>query len=162
MNRTPWTVEEELARLKAEITEKQAEPPGPERGSPPEDDNRGQQIQGHHNVQVAGDLTVHARTAVNPNHPDALRCPQCRALTYQRSERCVECHFNLRHHRFERARKEKRRRLMHMILVCGIPGLLMVFAGTTFFAGTEMLYFLGVGGGLLVAAGLAALRLAQI
>ncbi len=162
MNRTPWTVEEELAHLKDEITEKQAEPPGPECGCPPQDDNPSQHIQGHHNVQVAGDLTVHARATVNPNHPDALRCPQCRSLTYQRSERCVECHFDLRHHRIERARKEKRRRLMHMIGFCGIPGLLIVFTGKTFFAGQDVLYFLGVGGGLLAAGALAALRLAQI
>ncbi|MHB8347984.1 MAG: hypothetical protein ACYDHM_12580 [Acidiferrobacterales bacterium] len=161
MNRTPWTVEEELARLKAEIQEKQTEPPGPEH-SDSREDGPPQQIQGHHNVQVAGDLTVHARKEVNPNHPDAIRCPQCQGLTYQRSDCCAECHFNLRHHRIERARKEKTRRLMHMIVLCGIPGLLMVFAGTKFFAGAEMLYFLGVGGGLLGAAALAALRLAQI
>ena len=161
MNRTPWTVEEELARLQAEIQEKQGEAP-PERGSPPQDDSHHQHIQGHHNVQVAGDLTVHARAAVNPNHPDALRCPQCRSLTYQRSERCVECNFNLHNHRIERARKEKIRRLTRMIVLCGIPGLLMVFAGTKFFAGHDVRYFLGVGGGLLAAAALAALRLAQI
>ncbi|MDA8255534.1 MAG: hypothetical protein M0Z99_07860 [Betaproteobacteria bacterium] len=84
MNRTPWTVEEELSRLKAEIQEKQGEAP-PERGTSREDGPQ-QQIQGHHNVQVAGDLTVHARKEVNPNHPDALRCPQCQGLTYRRSD----------------------------------------------------------------------------
>ncbi len=161
MNRTPWTVEEELARLKAEITEKQAEPPGPERRCPPQDDNPSQHIQGHHNVQVGGDFTVHARKEVNPNHPDAIRCPQCRSLTYQRSDCCTECHFNLRHHRIERARREKTRRLTRMILLCGIPGLLILFTGTTFFAGQDVLYFWGVGGALLAAAGLAALRMVQ-
>ncbi len=160
MNRTPWTVEEELARLKEEIQEKQGEAP-PERGTPRQDGPQ-QQIQGHHNVQVAGDLTVHARKEVNPNHPDTLRCPQCQELTYKFSDRCTECHFNLRDDRIERARTEKTRRLTHLILLCGIPGLLMVFAGTTFFAGHGVRYFLGVGGGLLAAAVLAALRLAQI
>ena len=160
MNRTPRTVEEELSRLKAEIQEKQNESP-PARNDAREDGPQ-QQIQGHHNVQVGGDLTVHARKAVNPNHPDAIRCPQCQALTYQRSDWCAECHFNLRHHRFERARTEKKRRLLNMTLLCGIPGLLILFTGTTFFVGTNQLYFLGVGGILLAAAALAALRLAQI
>ena len=68
MNRTPWTVEEELARLKDEIKEKQTEPPGPEQ-STPRDDNPGQEIRGHHNVMVGGDLTVHAPRDVDPNHP---------------------------------------------------------------------------------------------
>jgi len=94
--------------------------------------------------------------------PQAIRCTQCRGLTYQRSERCTNCNFNLHHHRIERARKEKRRRLMHMILFCGIPGLLIIFTGTKFFAGHDVLYFLGAGGGLLLAAMLAALRIAQI
>ncbi|MHB8580528.1 MAG: hypothetical protein ACYDA4_11815 [Ignavibacteriaceae bacterium] len=161
MNRTPWTVEEELSRLKEEIREKQTEPPRPER-STPRDDNPRQHIRGHHNVQVGGDLTVHARSAVNPNHPDAIRCPQCQGLTYQRSDSCTECHFNLRNHRIERARTEKRRRLMDMMLCCGIPGLLIVFAGTKYFAGPEELYFLVVGGGLLVAVALAALRFVQL
>ncbi len=162
MNRTPWTVEEELARLKEEIKEKQTEPPGPECSSPPQDDNPSQHIQGHHNVQVGGDLTVHARNEVNPNHPEAIRCPQCQGLTYQRSERCAECQFNLRAYRIDRARKEKTRRLTHLIGFCGIPGLLLVVTGTTFFAGQDVLYFLGVGGSLLMATALAALRLVQL
>ena len=160
MNRTPWTVEEELSRLKAEIQEKQGESP-PEH-SDSRKDGPPQQIQGHHNVQVGGDLTVHAHKEVNPNHPEAIRCPQCRALTYQRSDRCAECQFNLREYRIERARTEKTRRLTRLILFCGIPGLLLVFTGTKFFAGTGQLYFLGVGGGLLAAAALAALRLVQL
>ena len=160
MNRTPWTVEEELLRLKAEIQEKQGESP-PERSTSKED-SPPQHIQGHHNVQVGGDLTVHARSAVNPNHPEAIPCPQCRALTYQRSDRCAECQFNLREYRIERARTEKTRRLTHLILFCGIPGLLLVFTGTTFFADHGVLYFLGVGGSLLMAAALAALRLVQL
>ena len=160
MNRTPWTVEEELSRLKAEIQEKQTESP-PERSTSKED-SPPQHIQGHHNVQVGGDLTVHARNAVNPNHPEAIRCPQCQGLTYRRSDSCAECHFNLRHHRVERARQEKRRRLLNMMLLCGIPGLLLVFTGTKFFGGTDQLYFLGVGGSLLLAPTLAALRLAQV
>jgi len=161
MNRTPWTVEEELSRLKEEIREKQTEPPSPER-STPRDDNPRQHIQGHHNVQVGGDFTVHARKEVNPDHPEAIRCPQCQKLTYQLSDRCAECHFNLRDYHIERASKEKRRRLMNMILCCGVPGLLIFFTGTKFFAGHDVLYFLGVGGGLLSAAALAALRMAQV
>ena len=160
MNRTPWTVEEELSRLKAEIQEKQGESP-PERSDSREDSPQ-QQIQGHHNVQVGGDLTVHARSAVNPNHPEAIRCPQCQGLTYRRSDSCAECQFNLREYRIDRARTEKTRRLTHLILFCGIPGLLLVFTGTTFFAGHGVLYFLGVGGSLLMAAALAALRLVQL
>ena len=161
MNRTPWTVDEELSRLKEEIKENQAEPPKLER-STPRDSGLHQQIQGHHNVQVGGDLTVHAHREVNPNHPEAIRCPQCQGLTYQRSDWCAECHFNLRDFQVERARKEKTRRLTRMILLCGIPGLLIIFAGTRYFAGTEMRYFLWAGGGLLVAAALAALRRAQL
>ncbi|MHB8388291.1 MAG: hypothetical protein ACYDBH_01765 [Acidobacteriaceae bacterium] len=160
MNRTPWTVEEELSRLKAEIQEKQGELP-PERSTSRED-GPPQHIQGHHNVQVGGDLTVHARNEVNPNHPEAIRCPQCQGLTYQRSDRCAECQFNLRAYRIDRARSEKTRRLTHLIGFCGIPGLLLVVTGTTFFAGQDVQYFLGVGGALLAAAALAALRLAQI
>ncbi len=161
MNRTPWTVDEELSRLKEEIREKQAEPPNPERNTP-RDNGPEQHIRGHHNVQVGGDLTVHAHNTVNPDHPEAIRCPQCQGLTYQRSDRCTECHFNLREYRIERARKEKRRRLMNMILCCGVPGLLIIFTGTKFFAGHDVLYFLGVGGGLLLAAMLAARRFVQI
>ncbi len=143
MNRTPWTVEEELSRLKAEIQEKQGEsPPGRIKSR---EDGPQQQIQGHHNVQLGGDLTVHARKEVNPNHPEAIRCPQYRALTYRRSGWCAECHFNLRDDRIELAKKEKRRRLLNMILFCGIPGLLILFTGTTFFAGTNQLYLFGVG-----------------
>ena len=160
MNRTPWTVEEELLRLKAEIQEKQGESP-PERSTSKED-SPPQHIQGHHNVQVGGDLTLLAGSPVDPHHPDAIRCPQCRQLTYQRSERCTECHFNLSGYRVERARKEKTRRLTHLILFCGIPGLLLVFTGTTFFADHGVLYFLGVGGSLLMAAALAVLRLVQL
>ena len=160
MNRTPWTVDEELSRLKAEIQEKQGESP-PERSTSKED-SPPQHIQGHHNVQVGGDLTVHAHKEVNPNHPEAIRCPQCHGLTYQRSDRCAECQFNLREYRIERARTEKTRRLTRLILFCGIPGLLLVFTGTTFFAGHGVLYFLGVGGSLLIAAALAALRLVQL
>ena len=160
MNRTPWTVDEELSRLKAEIQEKQNESP-PARSDAREDGPQ-QQIQGHHNVQVGGDLTVHARKEVNPNHPEAIRCPQCQGLTYQRSDRCAECQFNLREYRIDRARTEKTRRLTHLILFCGIPGLLLVFTGTTFFAGHGVLYFLGVGGSLLMAVALAALRLVQL
>ena len=160
MNRTPWTVDEELSRLKAEIQEKQGELP-PERSTSREDCPP-QQIHGHHNVQVGGDLTIHPPTAVDPNHPQAIRCPQCQGLTYQRSDRCAECQFNLSEYRIERARTEKTRRLTHLILCCGIPGLLLLFMGTKFFAGTGQLYFLGVGGGLLVVAAMAALRLARI
>ena len=160
MNRTPWTVDEELSRLKAEIQEKQGESP-PERSTSKED-GPPQHIQGHHNVQVGGDLTIHARSAVNPNHPEAIHCPQCQHLTYRRSDRCTECHFNLSGYRIERARKENTRRLTRLILFCGIPGLLLVFAGTAFFAGHGVPYFLGVGGSLLMAAALAALRLVRL
>ena len=111
---------------------------------------------------MGGDLTVHARKEVNPNHPEAIRCPQCQGLTYQRSDRCAECQFNLREYRIERAKREKTRRLTRLILFCGIPGLLLLFTGTKFFAGTGQLYFLGVGGGLLAAAALAALRIVQL
>ena len=160
MNRTPWTVDEELSHLKEEIKEKQSESP-PERRRSREDGPQ-QQIQGHHNVQVAGDLTIRPRREINPNHPNAIRCPQCRALTYRRSGWCAECHFNLRDDRIESTKKEKRRRLMNMMWCCGIPGLFIIFAGTRYFAGPEMRLFLYVGGGLLVAAALAALRRAQV
>ncbi len=162
MTRTPWTVEEELSRLKAEIRERQAEPPRSDRSSPPTEDGPPQRIHGHHNVQVGGDLTVHAHTAVDPDHPEAIRCPQCQGLTYRRSDRCTECQFNLRHHRIELARHAKARRLISMILCCGVSGLLVVLAGMKFFAGTGQLYFLEVGGALLAAAALAALRIAQL
>ena len=161
MNRTPWTVDEELSRLKEEIKENQAEPPKLER-STPRDSGLHQQIQGHHNVQMGGNLTVHARSAVDQNHPNAIHCPQCRALTYRRSEWCAERNFNLRNHRIELARKEKKRRLMNMILCCSVPGLLIVFTGTKYFDGNDVLYFLGAGGSLLAAAGLAALRRTQL
>ena len=161
MNRTPWTVDEELSRLKAEIQEHQAEGSPAWRAGSNEDRPR-QQIQGHHNVQVAGDLTVHARSAVDPNHPEAIPCPQCRALTYRRSDWCVECNFHLRNHRIERARKEKRRRLTHMMGCCGIPGLLINLRGNKVLCWSRNAVFLGVGGGLLAATGLAALRRAQI
>ncbi len=161
MSREQWNVDEELSRLKEAIRESQAEPPKLER-STPGDDGPQQQIQGNHNVQVGGDLTVHARTAVDPNHPEAIRCPQCQGLTYQRSEWCAERHFNLRNHRIERARQEKRRRLLNMILWCSVPGLLIVFTETKYFDGNDVLYFLRAGGGLLAAAGLAALRRTQL
>ncbi len=162
MNRTPWTVDEELSRLKEAIKETQNEPLGPGQCLPPPDDNPSQQIRGHHNVQVGGDLTVHAPRDVDPNHPEAIRCPQCQGPTYRHADWCAECHFNLRNHRIERARTEKIRRLTRMIVLCGIPGLLIVFTGTKIFAGDDVLYFLGVGGALIAAAALAALRLAKI
>ena len=161
MNRTPWTVDEELSRLKAEIKDKQTEPPNSEWGTPREDGPH-QQIQGHHNVQVAGDLTVHAHTAADPNHPQAIPCPRCRALTYRRSDSCAHCRINLSGYRLEQANREKRRRLGTVIWVCGVPGFLCVVAGTQYFSGTVGLYGLWVGGALLAAAGLAALRIRQI
>lgn len=97
-------------------------------------------------------------SAVNPSHPDAIRCPQCQELTYQHSDWCADCNFNLRDYRIERAKKEKRRRLTNVMLFCSIPGLLIAFIGTRYFAGTEALYFLGVGGNLLAAA----VRIGQI
>ncbi|MHB8453699.1 MAG: hypothetical protein ACYDDO_03170 [Acidiferrobacterales bacterium] len=161
MSREQWNVDEELSRLKEEIKEKQGEPPNPERRESM-DDSLQQHIQGNHNVQVAGDFTVHARRAVDPNHPQAIRCPQCQGLAYQRSDWCADCNFNLRDYRIERAKKEKRRRLTNMMLFCSIPRLFIIFAGTRYFAGIKALYFLGVGGSLLAVAVLAAVRIGQI
>ena len=161
MNRTPWTVDDELSRLKTEIQEHQAEGAPAGRAGPNEDRPR-QQIQGHHNVQVAGDLTVQAHSRVDPRHPGAIRCPQCRHWTYRRSDSCAQCHFNLSGYRLEQANREKRRRLGTVIGVCGIPGFLCVVAGTQYFGGAVGLYGLWVGGVLLAGAGLAALRIRQI
>ena len=161
MSREQWNVDEELSRLKEATRESQAKPPKLGR-STPGDDGPQQQIQGNHNVQVGGDLTVHAYTAVDPNHPQATPRPQCRALTYRRSDSCAHCHFNLSGYRLEQANREKRRRLGTVIWVWGVPGFLCVVAGTQYFSGTVGLYGLWVGGALLAAAGLAALRIRQI
>ena len=163
MPHEPWTVDQELSRLGEAIQDQQKRDPdtGSESGKTADNPPR-QQIHGSRNIQVGGDLTLLGTSPVDPHHPDAMRCPQCQHLTYRRSDRCTQCHFNLSGYRIERARKEKRRRLLNMILSCGIPGLLILFTGTKYFAGTEMRYFLGVGGGLLVAAALAALRIVQL
>lgn len=160
MDREQWNVDAELSRLKEEIRENQSEPPIPEHG-PPRDDGPHQQIRGHRNVQVGGNLTVHAHKVVNPNHPDAIRCPQCQELTYRRSDWCAECHFNLRRHRIDLAKIKKEHRLMRIALFFGIPGLLALFAGTKFFAGHDARYFLGAGVALLAVAALAVLGIAQ-
>ncbi len=163
MPHEPWTVDQELSRLGESIQAQQQQDShsnsesGKQADHPPR-----QQIHGSRNIQVGGDLTLLGASPVDPHHPDAMRCPQCRELTYRRSDRCTQCHFNLSGYRIERARQEKRRRLTHLILCCGLPGLIILFAGTTFFAGTDQPYFLGVGGSLLVAAALVALRLAQV
>ncbi len=163
MPHEPWTVDQELSRLGEAIQAQQKLDPDshPESGKTADNTPR-QHIQGSRNIQVGGDLTLLAASPVDPHHPDAIRCPQCRQPTYRRSDWCTQCHFNLSGYRIERARNEKRRRLIHMTLYCAIPGLIILFAGTKFFAGHDVLYFLGVGGGLLVAAALAALRLAQV
>ena len=163
MPHEPWTVDQELSRLGASIKAQQQQDPdtGTESGKQSDHPPR-QQIHGSRNIQVGGDLTLLGGSPVDPHHPDAIRCPQCQHLTYRRSDRCTQCHFNLSGYRIERARQEKRRRLTHLILFCGIPGLILLFAGTTFFASQDLRYFLWLGGGLVAAAALAALRLAQV
>ena len=162
MPHEPWTVDQELSRLGESIKAQQQRDSDttPEPGKPA-DNTTGQQIHGSRNIQVGGDLTLLSATPVDPHHPDALPCPQCQALTYRLSEHCPACQFNLRQHRSERARQEKIRHLTRVALGCGIPGALIVFTGTRFFAGHPVLYFWGVGGVLLTAAALAVARLAQ-
>ena len=162
MPHEPWTVDQELLRLGESIQAQQQQDPdtGTESGKQADHPPR-QQIHGSRNIQVGGDLTLLGASPVDPHHPDALRCPQCRELTYRRSDRCTQCHFNLSGYRIERARQEKRHRLSTVMGVCGIPGLLLLLTGTKYVAGTPGLYLLWVGGALLAAAGLAALRIVQ-
>ena len=163
MPHEPWTVDQELSRLGEAIQDQQKRDPdtGSESGKTADNPPR-QQIHGSRNIQVGGDLTLLGASPVDPHHPDAIRCPQCQHLTYRRSDRCTQCHFNLSGYRIERVQQEKRRRLSTVIAVCGIPGLLLLLAGTKYVAGTLGLYLLWVGGALLVAAVLAALRSVQL
>ncbi len=159
MPHEPWTVDQELSRLGESIkTQQQQDPdnssePGKTADNPPR-----QQIHGSRNIQVGGDLALLGGSPVDPHHPDAMRCAQCQGLTYRRSDRCTQCHFNLSGYRIERARQEKRHRLSTVIAVCGIPGLLLLLTGTKYVAGTVGLYLLWVGGALVAAAALATSR----
>ncbi len=159
MPHEPWTVDQELLRLGDSIKAQQKPDPDShcESGTTADHSPR-QQIHGSRNIQVGGDLTLLGGSPVDPHHPDAIRCPQCRHLTYRRSDRCTECHFNLSGYRIERARQEKRRRLSTVIAVCGIPGPLLLLVGTKYVAGTLGLYLLWVGGALVAAAALATSR----
>jgi hypothetical protein len=48
------------------------------------------------------------------------------------------------------------------MLFCGISGLLIIFAGTMFLTGKDVLYPLGIGGGLVAMAYAASLRIDKI
>ena len=162
MPREPWTVDTELSRLGEAIQAQQKPTPEtqPEPGNAETNTPR-QQIHGSRNIQVGGDLTLLAHAPVDPAHPDAFRCPQCRQLTYRRSDACTNCRFNLHRDRINQERETRRRRLITILLGSGIPGLLFLTAGVKDLIGAERLLALGVGGALGVASVVAVLRIAQ-
>lgn len=161
MNRDKWNVDDELSRLKDEIKNSARQPKGADAGGSIYHGHH-QEIKGHNNVQVAGNLTLNDRKAIDPNHPDAIMCPQCTELTYRRSHWCTECNFNLHDYWIELARKREKSRLIKIMLFCGIPGLAIIFVGTKLFTGTDILYPLGIGGTLIAAAYGASQRIDQI
>lgn len=158
MSRDQWSVDDELSRLKDDIKGSMGQQ---RNGDDDELIHHGhhQEIKGHNNVQVAGNLTLSERKTIDPNHPDAIKCPQCRKLTYRRSHWCTECNFNLHDYWADLASKRERSRLIKVMLYCGIPGLLIIFAGTKFLTGTDVLYPLGIGGGLVAVAYAASQRI---
>ncbi len=87
MPHEPWMVDKELSRLGEAIQAQQQRDPdtGSESGKTADNTPR-QQIHGSRNIQVGGDLTLLTASPVDPNHPDAIRCPQCQHLTYRRSD----------------------------------------------------------------------------
>ena len=163
MPREPWTVDTELSRLGEAIQAQQKPTPEtqPEPGNAEANTPR-QHIHGSRNIQVGGDLNLLAPPPVDPAHPEAFRCPQCRQLTYRRSDACTNCRFPLHRYRINQERETKRRRLIMILLGCGIPGLLLLTAGVKDLIGAERLLALGVGGGLLLAALIAVLQLSQM
>ncbi len=162
MPRAPWTVDTELSRLGEAIQAQQKPGPDPNPDSEQATDHTPRQhIHGSRNIQVGGDLTLLAPPPVDPAHPEAFRCPQCRQLTYRRSDACTNCGFPLRRDRLTQEWESKRRRLVTILLGCGIPGLLFLTAGVKDLIGAERLLALGVGGALGVASAVAVLRIVQ-
>jgi hypothetical protein len=104
VNRDQWNVDDELSRLKDEIKNDMGQRRGARQG---ETTHYGphQHIEGRGNVQVAGDLIFTTRKPIDPNHPDAIRCPKCKGMTYSFSELCYECNFNQKYYFIEQARK---------------------------------------------------------
>jgi hypothetical protein len=161
VNRDQWNVDDELSRLKDEIKNDMGQRRGARQG---ETTHYGphQHIEGRGNVQVAGDLIFTTRKPIDPNHPDAIRCPKCKGMTYSFSELCYECNFNQKYYFIEQARKWEKKRLINIMFICGALGLLIIFVGNEFFTGAESLYPLGAGGLLLAAAYFAEQRIDQI
>lgn len=162
MNPDQWNVDDELSRLKNEIKENKSQSRTTSHGEPIYHGPH-QQIKGNNNVQVAGDLTFNARKAIDPRHPNAIRCPHCKDLTYRLSDWCTECNFNLHDYWIDLARKREKNQLTKIMLYCGVPGLLIMFLGTKFLTGTDALYPLSaVGVGLMAVAYLVSLRIDRI
>ncbi len=107
-----------------------------------------------------GDSDSHRQIASEAGRANVLQCEYLHRIAFGHRVRpwppgwecaappgcdAAEPPFNLRHHRIEQMRKEKTRRLMNMMLSCGIPGLLIICTGTMYVAGTELFYFIGVG-----------------
>jgi hypothetical protein len=74
----------------------------------------------------------------------------------------TECNFNLHDYWADLAKKRERSRFIKVMLFCGISGLLIIFAGTMFLTGKDVLYPLGIGGGLVAMAYAASLRIDKI
>jgi hypothetical protein len=161
VSRDQWSVDDDLSRLKDEIKGSMSQHRNSDDDEPVHHGHH-QQIKGNSNVQVAGNLTLNEHKTIDPNHPDAIECPQCRKLTYRLSHWCTECNFNLHDYWADLAKKRERSRFIKVMLFCGISGLLIIFAGTMFLTGKDVLYPLGIGGGLVAMAYAASLRIDKI
>jgi hypothetical protein len=102
VSRDQWSVDDDLSRLKDEIKGSMSQHRNSDDDEPVHHGHH-QQIKGNSNVQVAGNLTLNEHKTIDPNHPDAIECPQCRKLTYRLSHWCTESevspHFTLLLHK---------------------------------------------------------------
>lgn len=108
-------------------------------------------VHGNGNLVAGRDLVVQRPVAPPPHHPLAVRCPQCRHVTWRGTQLCVHCHHDIGAWLAALAAGRKRlmeiQRLRALALRFALGAGLGAFAAWTgFFTGFQQLFVIGVTG----------------